>query len=261
MTSTIEPSTNNYRSNYTMKNIFTILSALLKGQLKGHTGQWAEDVVVRKLFLRSKKQGIYVDLGAHHPFTHSNTAWLWFKGWRGINVDANRHSITLFNKSRPNDTNLNLAIIPSSQYTGGTRAVDLYLPDEESCETGDHGITATASVDSDIASERNFQKTEKVDAIDVLTLFKQHHLTEIDYLNIDVEGLDFQILQDIDYNSVKIHAISVEDYCSSIHAAVESETTKYLQQHGYDLVSRVGPTSIFALRESDRLIRNIYNLI
>jgi len=244
-----------------MKKIFTILSALLKGQLKGHTGQWAEDVVIRKLFLRSKKQGTYVDLGAHHPFIHSNTAWLWFKGWRGINVDANKHSIALFDKSRPDDTNLNLAIIPSSQYIGGTRMVDLYLPNEESNETGEHGITATASVNSDIASERNFKKTEKVNSIDILTLFEKYNLTEIDYLNIDVEGMDFQILQDINFTDVKIHAISVEDYCSSIHAAVESKTTKHLQKNGYDLVSRVGPTSIFARRESDRLIRNIYNLI
>ena len=257
---TARPQTNIHSHN-TMKKFFTILSALLKGQLKGHTGQWAEDVVIRKLFLRSKKQGIYVDLGAHHPFIHSNTAWLWFKGWRGINVDANKHSITLFNKSRPNDTNLNLAIIPSSQYIGSTQMVDLYLPNEESNETGEHGITATASVNSDIASERNFKKTEKVNAIDILTLFEKYNLTEIDYLNIDVEGMDYQILQDINFTDVKIHTISVEDYCSSIHAVVESKTTIHLQKNGYDLVSRVGPTSIFARRESDRLIRNIYNLI
>jgi len=244
-----------------MKKILSILSALFKGDLKGHTGQWAEDVVVRKLFLRSKKQGTYVDLGAHHPFIHSNTAWLWFKGWKGINVDANKRSIALFNKIRPHDSNLNLAIIPASQYSDGTRTVELYLPDEESSETGEGGITATASVNREVAQERKFKKTETVNAIDVQSLFEQHQLTEIDYLNIDVEGLDYQILLDIDYSKVTIHAISVEDYCSSIHAAVESKTTQHLQQNGYDLVSRVGPTSIFALRESDRLIRNIYNLI
>lgn len=250
----------NQSNNNSLKKIFTTLSALLKGQLKGHTGQWAEDVVIRKLFLRSKKQGTYVDLGAHHPFIHSNTAWLWFKGWRGINVDANKHSIALFNKSRPNDTNLNLAIIPSSQYIGGTRIVDLYLPNEESNETGEHGITATASVNSDIALERNFKKTEKVNSIDIHTLFEKYNLTEIDYLNIDVEGMDYQILQDINYTDIKIHAISIEDYCSNIHAAVESKIAKHLQKNGYDFVSRVGPTSIFARRESELLIRNIYNL-
>jgi FkbM family methyltransferase len=244
-----------------MNKILTTLSALLKGQLKGHTGQWAEDTIVRKLFLRSKKQGFYVDLGAYHPFIHSNTAYLYLKGWKGINVDANKHSIPLFDKARPNDINLNLALIPSNQYGNNSQTVELYLPNEGSDETGRNGIAATASLNSSIASERNLKRTEKVNAIDIYTLFQKYNLTEIDYLNIDIEGMDYYILQDINYKNTKIHVISVEDYCSSIHTAVESKITKHLQNNGYDLVSRVGPTSIFALRESDRLIRNIYNSV
>lgn len=244
-----------------MKPFLKTLSALFKGHIKGHTGQWAEDVVVRKLFLRSKKRGTYVDLGAHHPFLHSNTAWLWLKGWHGINVDANHRSITLFKQVRTNDINLNLAIIPASQYAEGARSIELYLPDETSIETGKDGITATASVNQSVASERDYKRTEQVEAIDVQTLFEQQNLTEIDYLNIDVEGMDYQILQDIDFTKVTIHAISIEDYSPSIQQAVNSEITQYLSAQGYDLVSRVGPTSIFARRESDRLIRNIYNLI
>lgn len=244
-----------------MKPFLKTLSALFKGHIKGHTGQWAEDVVVRKLFLRSKKQGTYVDLGAHHPFLHSNTAWLWLKGWRGINIDANHRSITLFKQVRTNDINLNLAIIPASQYAEGTQSIELYLPDETSIETGKDGITATASVNQSVASERDYKRTEQVEAIDVQTLFEKQNLTEIDYLNIDVEGMDYQILQDIDFTKVTIHAISIEDYSPSIQQVVNSEITQYLSTQGYDLVSRVGPTSIFARRESDRLIRNIYNLI
>jgi len=157
-----------------MNKILTTLSALLKGQLKGHTGQWAEDTIVRKLFLRSKKQGVYVDLGAYHPFIHSNTAYLYLKGWKGINVDANKHSIPLFDKARPNDINLNLALIPSNQYGNNSQTVELYLPNEGSDETGRNGIAATASLNSSIASERNLKRTEKVNAIDIYTLFQKY---------------------------------------------------------------------------------------
>lgn len=243
-----------------MKSFIRTLSALFNGYIKGHTDQWAEDVVVRKLFLRSKKEGIYVDLGAHHPFLHSNTAWLWLKGWHGINVDANHRSIALFNRTRTGDTNLNLAIIPASQYAEGTRNVELFLPDEDSIETGQEGITATASVNQSVASERSYQRSEQVNAMDVQTLFDRHNLTEIDYLNIDVEGMDYQILQDINFKKVAIHAISIEDYSPNIQMAANSEISRFLSEQGYDLVSRVGPTSIFARQESDRLIRNIYNL-
>ena len=66
-----------------------MFSALFSGGIKGHFGQGAEDVLVRKLFPRTKKDGVYLDIGAYHPFKHSNTAWFWMKGWRGYNIDAN----------------------------------------------------------------------------------------------------------------------------------------------------------------------------
>lgn len=38
--------------------------------------------------------GIYVDIGAHHPFRFSNTYVFYKRGWRGINVDAMPGSMT-----------------------------------------------------------------------------------------------------------------------------------------------------------------------
>jgi len=89
-----------------------VIAAFLSGSIKGHFGQWGEDVLIRKLFDRKLSDGFYLDLGAYHPFTHSNTAYFWIKGWSGINVDANPYTIDLFNKTRPNDQNIWAAIIP-----------------------------------------------------------------------------------------------------------------------------------------------------
>ena len=69
-------------------SFFKTFLALFKGQIKAHTGQFGEDVVIKKIFDHKKKNGFYVDLGAHHPFLHSNTAFFWLKGWNGINVDG-----------------------------------------------------------------------------------------------------------------------------------------------------------------------------
>ena len=133
------------------------LFALFKSQIKAHTGQFGEDIIIKKLFAPKKKNGFYVDLGANHPFLHSNTAWFWLNGWSGINIDANLKSISIFNKIRKKDTNLNYAIISSDQYRSGIRNINLYLPDEP---TGPGGITATASVNQKIASDRKFSKKQ-----------------------------------------------------------------------------------------------------
>jgi FkbM family methyltransferase len=230
-----------------MSSFFKLFLALFKGQIKAHTGQFGEDVIIKKLFEREKKNGFYVDLGAHHPYLHSNTAWFWLNGWSGINVDASQKSIAIFNKIRKNDINLNYAIIPSEQYKKGVRSIELYLPDKA---TGQGGITATASVHKKTADKRNFTKKQNVDAIDINTLFSIHKITDIDYLNIDVEGLDEEVLLDLDFNKVKIHLISIEDYSFDINPINQSKITTCLLENGYIFKARVGGTSIFVRSES-----------
>lgn len=105
-----------------------LASALLSNGVKGHFGQWGEDILVRKLFPKSQKNGTHLDLGCYHPFIHSNTAYLWLKGWRGYNIDANAQTIQAFNKTRPQDDNIWTAIVPQNQYEAGLREVSLLTP-------------------------------------------------------------------------------------------------------------------------------------
>ena len=68
-----------------------------------------EDVYTLKYFENLDK-GFYVDVGAYHPFFWSNTQLLFQKSWEGINIDINAASIEIFNKARPNDCNINVAV-------------------------------------------------------------------------------------------------------------------------------------------------------
>ena len=209
--------------------------ALFKGHIKAHTGQWGEDIVIKKLFDRNKKNGFYVDLGANHPYFHSNTAF-----------DANKKSILLFNKVRNKDINLNYAIISSIEYAKGIRTIELFLPDEDEPE----GISSRASVNKFIANKRNFKRTQLVDTIDINTLFRKNKVFEIDYLNIDLEGLDEEVLFDIDLDKVKIYLIAVEDYANNINPSSNSRITSYMVKNNYDFISRCGPTSIFVRKDA-----------
>ena len=55
-----------------------------------------EDIAI-ELFNKKENQGLYVDIGAHHPIQRNNTHLLFKKGWEGINIDVNEFSIDLFN--------------------------------------------------------------------------------------------------------------------------------------------------------------------
>ena len=71
--------------------------------------QEGEDMILKRIF-NEKKNGFYIDVGAHHPKRFSNTHYFYLKGWRGINIDAMPSSMKLFNKQRPKDINLEIAI-------------------------------------------------------------------------------------------------------------------------------------------------------
>ncbi|MBT4132647.1 MAG: FkbM family methyltransferase [Candidatus Marinimicrobia bacterium] len=223
-----------------MNKYFHLISSIFSGHIKIHTGQWAEDLLVRKL-VRKINTGVYVDIGAYHPFYHSNTAGLWLKGWHGINIDANKNTIKLFDRIRPNDTNIYSAILPKSEI-GNRNTVPIMLPPKRDASSG---ISARGTCDADLGSKRGFPETTQVPVNDIESILSTNNITHIDYLNIDIEGCDTGVLHDINFRKYQPFVISVEDYANNIREIVKSEISVFMEENGYSLVSRAGPTSIF----------------
>ena len=71
--------------------------------------QEGEDLIINRL-IDSKKNGFYIDIGAHHPFRFSNTYKFYKMGWNGINIDAMPGSMKLFREKRPRDINIECGI-------------------------------------------------------------------------------------------------------------------------------------------------------
>ena len=62
-----------------------------------------EDIAIKR-YAEKIKNGIYVDVGAHHPIQRNNTHLLYKSGWRGVNIDINKFSIdvsTLYHGVNP----------------------------------------------------------------------------------------------------------------------------------------------------------------
>ena len=76
-----------------MNKIKSIVYCLAR---KNSYSQNGEDLILIDYF-NENPNGFYVDIGCHHPFRFSNTYLLYKKGWRGLNVDANKWTISLFN--------------------------------------------------------------------------------------------------------------------------------------------------------------------
>lgn len=219
--------------------ISRFLSFLRYGGLRGHFSQYGEDVFLHKFF-RGQKKGFYIDVGAHHPFQLSNTAYLWIAGWNGVNVDASKKAIELFSQVRPKDFNICTAIV-STDFAKNHDEIEFY---------SSRAIDNSATCDAVLAKERGFDEAIKVPCRSLLSIVSEAKKISngtFDYLNIDIEGLDESVLEDINDWAMKPRVLMVEIYGKSIKDLMVNPTVINLENNGYKLVERTGHTAVFVL--------------
>ena len=196
--------------------------------LKNHFySAFAEDLEVKKHFKKSFK-GFYVDVGCYHPLKANNTMLLYQNGWKGINVDINKLSIEFFNFCRPNDVNLNLAV--------SSKKITKYYYQKN--------ISLLNSVVKKQA-RRTFQgkiltKKIKSKSLNEILDYSEFKNKRIDFLDIDVEGIDFDVLCSLDFKRYNPRLISVEilpiNHEFKLENTKKSNIYKFLIKKNYKLI-------------------------
>ena len=153
--------------------------------------QFGEDLFINEFF-KDKQIGKYVDLGAFHPMRLNNTYLLYKKGWSGTNIDLNQTSIDMFNFVRKRDVNI-CALISDK---GGV--------EKKAYFQHDWSAGNTAVLDED------FKKVLKKEKTMVSEIFDKLILHNFDFLNIDLEGHDYDVLKTIDLNKYNPKLICIE---------------------------------------------------
>tara|TARA_B100001057_G_C22632415_1_gene864932 strand:- start:115 stop:831 length:717 start_codon:yes stop_codon:yes gene_type:complete len=156
------------------------------------------DTIIENIF-RTEQKGFYVDVGCQHPIRNNNTYLLYKKGWYGLNIDLDKDNIDLFNVSRPNDDNINIAI---SNKIGKT---DLYFY---------HKKSPINTIDK-LTSEFQKAKVSEIKKIQTNTLNNilsnsKYKNNKINLLSVDVEGHELQVFEGLDFSFYKPEVIVVE---------------------------------------------------
>tara|TARA_B100000900_G_scaffold216027_1_gene182939 strand:+ start:421 stop:1119 length:699 start_codon:yes stop_codon:yes gene_type:complete len=177
-----------------------------------------EDLEVVKI-LKNIQNGFYVDAGGYHPLDRNNTYLLYKKNWRGINIDLSEFSIDLFNFARPEDININVAVENKDD------KVTFFYQKKLSQLTTIKKNVANFRMQGQIM-EREI-KSNKLTTIINNTKYKNR---KIDFLNIDLEGADFEALKSLDFNIYRPKLICVEIYDEDIE---RSDINVFLKKLNY----------------------------
>ena len=198
--------------------------------------QEGEDMILRRIFF-GKKDGFYVDVGAHHPRRFSNTNYFYKKGWRGINIEPNSTGILYFKSERYRDKNLQLGI------SDNTQELTYYIFDEPALNTFDEKMVETRMAKK--AYKINEEKNVKIARLDETLSIHMPEKTQIDFLSIDVEGLDLSVLRSNDWNLFRPKIVLVESLETSLEGLIKCEIFNYMRSQQYELFAKTYNTIIF----------------
>lgn len=197
---------------------------ILKNSSKNfHLGEFGEDIFVRR-FLKSFKNGFYVDVGCYHPVKGSLTNYLFNSGWKGMNIDLSQVSIDLFNISRPKDINVRAAV---SNFNGETKYFENGLINQQN------------------SINKNKKNTINIRAFTLNALLEKFNINKIDFLNIDTEGHDFKVISDFNFNKYDPSLICIEQNSYDLNEIIKSDIHICLVANKFFLASRYGVTSIY----------------
>ena len=193
-------------------------------------------MVLSRIF-EKKKNGFYVDVGAHHPKRFSNTYIFYKKGWSGINIDAMPGSMRLFKKWRPRDINLELGI---GQIAG---RLDYYVFDEPAL----NGFSPQLSEERAKKNNLNYIKEViKVDIFPLRDILNEHAAGKsIDFLSIDVEGLEIDVLKSNDWSKYRPRYVLAEILKSSLHDLETDPVATFMNECGYVIYAKQVNTVFF----------------
>ena len=198
--------------------------------------QEGEDMILKRIF--ENKIGFYIDVGAHHPKRFSNTYLLYRKGWKGINIDALPGSMKLFNKMRPRDINLEIGVAEVED------VLNYYVFNEPALNTFSEKLSN--EITNKFKNQYFIKKVikVKVNRLDKI-LDKYLHNNKIDLLNIDVEGLDYDVLKSNNWYKYRPKFVLVEILDSSIHELDNHSIVKFMRIKDYFIYAKQANTIFF----------------
>lgn len=198
--------------------------------------QEGEDMVLSRIF-SDKNKGFYVDVGAHHPMRFSNTYNFYKQGWQGVNIEPNPDSFNLFRKYRPKDINVNCGVALEKG------CLNYYMFDEPALNTFDSEVLKSRIEDTPY----KHIKTVNIDVAPLAEVLRQYapKNRKIDFLTVDVEGFDLEVLKSNDWITYRPSWVLAEQLNIESIESLDFELHKYMKSVGYVLFAKTFNTLFY----------------
>lgn len=201
--------------------------------------QCGEDAVVLRGIFGEMRDGFYVDVGAHHPFRFSNTAMFYERGWTGINIDIDERAISAFEQCRPNDINVLCGVALQEGY------MNRHLFNEGAVNT----LVDKVAEEYKLMPGREIIEQKPVSVRRLSSILDEYMPKgrRLDLLDVDVEGLDEEVIRSNDWSRYRPTVILVETHGVTFESLLRHPISRFLSEQDYKPVGLTALTTIFRL--------------
>lgn len=196
-----------------------------------------EDVLLYKV-LKNIPKGFYVDVGACDPVIDSVTKAFYDMGWRGINIEPTSEYFQKITKQRPEDTNFNCAI------NDKPGILELHVIAHTGLSTGIEHIA--------LLHERQRVKVE-IPAFTLRALLAPYKHQDIHFLKVDVEGMEYEALNGMDFKECRPWIVLVESLEPQTFVPNHQKWDAILLNSNYDFVYFDGLNRYYLANEHNEL--------
>lgn len=162
-----------------------------------------EDIILEGFFIERKgKPGFYVDVGAGSPMDDSVTRLFYQQEWRGINIEPIGHIHKSLVLHRGKDINLNIGV----SNTEGVLTFREYAADGFSTFSEDIQEQYSNKPDEYTVKYEDYE----VETETLASIFKKQKVKDIQFLKIDVEGYEYEVIESNDWKNFRPEVLCIE---------------------------------------------------
>jgi FkbM family methyltransferase len=197
-----------------------------------------EDVILARV-LGERQRGFYVDVGASDPVVRSVTKHFYDLGWRGVNLEPVARFHRMLERDRPGDVNLCVAL-------GSSPGALTFFEFEA------EGISTLSPANAEHFTALGYPcERRTVEVVTLAAVCAAHCPGPIDFLKIDVEGWERQVIEGGDWTRFRPRVLLVEATKPNSTEPTWHEWEPLLLAQGY-LFAWFDGLNRFYVRQEDR---------
>ena len=177
-------------------------------------------------YFKGINNGILVDIGAADGINNSNSRYLLELGWKGLLVEPNKKNFNKLKELYLNNDNVILENLGCSETS--IMDAEFYIDKNDQYEQ-----LSTFNPNQVIKCKKMYNcgfVNDNIDLIKTSELLSKHSFNRINFMSIDTESYDLNVIKGIDFTLSDIELICVEDN--------NSEMNKILNDNGYKIIHK-----------------------